>query len=251
MTTEAGVQESVAETPKVKGHNSYLAYQDDLDRVEAVNPKVQEQEPISPAELPIDRNIVAIREELARERREKEELKQNFEIWKATLHKQNIPEPQVQKNPIEDLDTEDALPVGIYKRQEDEMLKRQKAMESEIAELRMAVKYPDYKEVLDEYAAPLIREKPNLAAGFHAAQDPWQYAYDIGSLAKQGRQNQMSAPVAPPTVSKSAARIVENSRKPGSLSMTGGQGSFHAVKDYATMSDEEFEAEYNRIQSGM
>lgn len=248
---QTGVKEPVAEVPKK--HNSYLSDQDDIDRVQNIMPKAPYQEPIKPEELPIDRNIVAIREELARERREKEELKQNFELWKASLHKQNIPEPVVQKNPIEELDQEDALPVGVYKHQEQEWVKRQRALETEIAELRMAVKYPDYKEVLDEYAAPLIKEKPHLAAGFYASQDPWQYAYEIGKLAKLGRQ-QAATPVAPspaPEVSRNAQRMVENSRKPGSLSAVGGQGSFHAVKDYANMSDEEFEAEYQRIQRDM
>lgn len=246
---ETGVKESVAEIPKK--HNSYLSDQDDVERVQAVQPKEAVHEQIIAAELPIDRNIVAIREELERERREKEELKANFEIWKASLQKQNIPEPQMQKNPIEELEQEDALPVGVYKHQEQEWNNRQKQMQNEIAELRMAIKYPDYKEVLDEYAAPLIKEKPHLAAGFYAAQDPWQYAYEIGSLAKRGRQAVAPTQPAPPQVSRNAERMVENSRKPGSLSAVGGQGSFHAVKDYANMSDEEFDAEVQRVQRDM
>lgn len=248
MTIEdTGVQEPAAEVQKK--HNSYLAGQDDIYRVKSVYS--EEQPPIQPQELPIDRNIVAIREELAREKREKEELKANFELWKAQVAKQNTPAPEIRKNPIEDLDQEDALPVGVYKHQEEEFIRRQRALETEIAELRMTIKYPDYKEVLDEYAAPLIKEKPHLADGFYAAQDPWQYAYEIGSLAKKSRQVSQpvqEAPQATP-VSRNAERMVENSRKPGSLSMTGGQGSFLRVKDYATMSDEEFDEEVARIQS--
>lgn len=206
--------------------------------------EIRKEEPPSD----VDRNFAAIREELAREKREKEELKANFEIWKASLSKQNVPEPQVPQNPFKDLDKEDAVTVGAYQAREEEMYRRQMQLESDMSELRLAVRYPNYREIVDEYAAPLIREKPSLAAGLKAAQDPWAYAYEIGQLAKQSK-----TAIAPETqVNKQAQRIMDNAKKPGSLSQAGGQGSFsqQSLTDFANMSEEQFEQYYRKFQGG-
>ena len=249
MNPEEGVNDSVATSQK---RNSYLNEYDDYDRYESymksqgVAPEAKQNEPVL---SDADRNFAALREKTEKLEKENQDLKSNFEYLRNSVQKPREPEP-IRKNPLDDLDLEDALPTGVYRSREQELMDRQKAMEQEILRLNLAMKYPDYNDVVDNFAAPLIKENPNFAAGFYAAPDPYKYAYDLGSMAKSRGQSVQQAPAAvQPPVHPYAQKAVENSRKPGSLAQTGGQGSFHHVKNFATMSDEEFEAEYSKIQA--
>lgn len=252
MYPEEGVNDQVAAGQKV---NSYLNEFDDYQRYEqymkSQGQAIETAKPNEPVLSDSDRNFAALREKTEKLERENQELSRNFEYLRNSVQKPRDAEP-VRKNPLDDLDLEDALPTGVFRSREQEMMDRQKAMEQEILRLNLAMKYPDYNDVVDNFAAPLIKENPNFAAGFYAAPDPYKYAYDLGAMAKGRVQNVQQAPVAPPpAVHPYAQKAIENSKKPGSLAQTGGQGSFHNVKNYATMSDEEFEAEHNRIQASL
>lgn len=247
MYQEEGNIDSPATSPVRR--NSYLNEFEDYERYENYM-KMQGGVPDAPKPVEhvisdADRNFAALREKTEKLERENRELQERFESYKNTSQKQLEP---VRVNPLDGLDQEEALPAGIYRQRENELMQRQTLLEKEILKLNLAMKYPDYDDVVENFAAPLIKENPNFAAGFYSAPDPYKYAYDLGAMARGKRQE--PPPVAPPPpVHPHAQRILDNSRKPGSLAQTGGQGSFHHVKDFGTMSDEDFDAEVRRIQS--
>ena len=88
---------------------------------------------------------------------------------------------------------------------------------------------------MEKFTIPLMREKPHLVQGIQGAQNKALFAYELGKLAQQSRQVQ-----AQPQVSETAQRIVENARRPGTLSSAGGQSVLSKADYFATMSDAEF-----------
>jgi hypothetical protein len=202
----------------------------------------------APQQQDIERNFQALREQKERLEKENQEIRQNMAFMRDSFQKQ--PEPmQKRLNPLDELDAEEALPTSVYRTREQELLARLDLQEKEMLGLRNSIKYPDYHDVVDNFAAPLIKQNPNFAAGFYAAPDPYGYAYELGKMAKERKQETqptayMPPPVQAPTQHPYAQRILDNSRKPGSISGAGGQGSFHEVVNWATMSDEEFDKRY-------
>jgi len=82
----------------------------------------------------------------------------------------------------------------------------------------------------------MLYQKVNLDQGVHQAGLKALFAYELGKMAQQIQTARPSEPVK----SEAAQRIVENSRKPGTLSQAGGQGALSKADYFATMSDQEF-----------
>lgn len=247
---EQGLNDSVATSPR---NNSYLNDYDDFARYEAYMKSqgisTTEVAATQPAVLTdAEKNFVALREKTERLEKENQDLQRNFDYLRNTVQK---PAEPVRSNPLDELDQDDAVTARVLRSRDEEFSKRQQALEQEVLRLNQALKYPDYNDVVENFTAPLFKDNPNLAAGFYAAPDPYKYAYDLGVMARKQKQEAQTpiAPPKPPPMHPHAQKILENSRKPGSLANTGGQGSFHAVKDFANMSDEEFEAEYAKVQA--
>lgn len=207
--------------------------------------------PVAPA---VPDKLAEMQVEMERQRRENEELKYNLELWKSQLTKQNQPVPQIQQ-----IDRDEAMTRGVY---EDDVGNRMRQLEQQIADLQFKVtetgvssKYSDYDEVVEKYTVPLVQQKPHLREGIQNASNKPLFAYELGKMQRDLMQSQQElqqvksqysyqqAPAQAPTqVSSPQLRMLENAMKPGSLSMTGGQGTFvPQVVDYANMSDAEFD----------
>ncbi len=97
--------------------------------------------------------------------------------------------------------------------------------------------------MIQKFALPLVQQKPHLAEGIQGASNKALYAYELGKMAQmaaQRAQTPVEEPVGAPAINSNAQRIVENSRKPGTLSQAGGQGALSKADYYASMSDAEF-----------
>lgn len=192
--------------------------------------KMVEKEP-SAQEL----NFKALREEVDRLKAERESEKRehqlNIDMMRANMAKSQEP-PKERKMFPDGVDRSDVLTVG-------EMEKAWESREAEylsrIEELQVAQQYPDYAEVIEKFALPLVKSKPHLAEGIQGARNKALMAYELGKMAKQMQQT-------PPPVQQSsiAQKIVENAKKPGTLSQSGGQSVLSKADYYATMSDQEF-----------
>jgi len=185
-------------------------------------------------------NFRALREELAQIKEDRDRLRGDFE----DLRRQQVqrqPEPS-RKRAIDEINSDDLVTGAQFKQA---MAEREAEYQLMLGELQVKSQNPDYDEVTSKYGVPLIEKEPDLAQGFLASQNKAAYLYKLGKMAMLAEQRQqVPEPVMPsPQPSKVAERIVENSRKPGTLSnAVGGAGNLSKADYYATMSDAEFTA---------
>lgn len=190
-------------------------------------------------------NFKALREEVDRIKAEKEAEKREYqlqlEMLRANVERQRAPqqpEPSVKK--MFDGMKEDDVPNVRELRQEWEA--REANYQSRLEELQVQQMHPDYAEVIEKYALPLVKQKPHLAEGLQGARNKALFAYELGKMAQQMHAPQVpqtQAPVAPQR-SELAQKIVENSKKPGTLSQASGQSTLSKADYFASMSDQEF-----------
>ena len=203
----------------------------------------QAVEPVQ-AESDKDYNFRALREELAQIKEDRDRLRGDFEDLRRN-QVQRQPEPP-RKRAIDDINSDD-LVTGAQLKQA--MAEREAEYQLMLGELQVKAQHPDYDEVTAKYGVPLIEKEPDLAQGFLASNNKASYLYKLGKMAMQAEQRQAPEPVmqAPTQPSQAAQRIVENSRKPGTLSnAVGGAGNLSKADYYATMSDAEFTAMVQR-----
>lgn len=239
MKSYAGeLMDSAAEGQQEVGVNSYEETQEYPVQEEFLDkPSAQEvQGTPSKQEL----NFKALREEVDRIKTEREaerrEYQMNLEMMRANLnqqHPQPIESPKTSKM-FEGMDDHEVPNVKEIRQAWEQ---READYQARIEELQVVQTHPDYAEVIQKYTAPLIKQKPHLAEGIYGAKNKALFAYELGKMYQQQQQA-----ATPPSnmPSANAQRIVENSRKPGTLSSAGGQGSLSKADYYATMSDVEF-----------
>jgi len=186
-------------------------------------------EPLSKQEL----NFKALREEVDRikaERDQKErELQLQIEMLKANSQKPSQPEEKYFRG----MSGDDIPSVDDYRK---EMNHLERSYQTRLQEMEFQLSHPDYAEVLNKYLTPLAKEKPTLVDAIKHHPNPHEYAYE---LAKMAQTMQSQPPVQPP-MSNNAQRIVDNARKPGTLSQAGGQSALSKADYIASMSDSEF-----------
>jgi hypothetical protein len=202
------------------------------DHIPDVTKKVEE----APSKQEL--NFKALREEIDRAKTERDELKQNLEILRANVASKPQELPK-ERSMFEGLQKDDIPNVGDIERVFKE---REEAYQARIEELQVAQQYPDYAEVIEKFALPLVKQKPHLAEGIQGARNKALFAYELGKMAQQMNIAQQPKIVeeAPTQKTTIAQKIVENARKPGTLSQAGGSGSLSKADYYASMSDAEF-----------
>lgn len=204
--------------------------------------KMVEEQKVEEGPSKQELNFKALREEVAQAKTERDELKQNIEILRANVANRQQ-EPQKERSMFEGLQKDDIPNVGDIERVFKE---REEAYQARIEELQVAQQHPDYAEVIEKFALPLVKQKPHLAEGLQGARNKALFAYELGKMAQQMNMVQQQA-IQPPVVEQTqtqrttiAQKIVENARKPGTLSQAGGSGSLSKADYYASMSDTEF-----------
>jgi hypothetical protein len=203
-------------------------------------PKVESDPEINPQA----EHFRALREEIDRIKNdrdvEKREHQLQLDMLRANLNKQHPQEqqPQVTK-PFEGMEESDVPNVAELRREwqnlQHERKEQEAAYQARLEELQVQQMYPDYTEVIEKFALPLVKQKPHLAQGIQGASNKALMAYEIGKMAQQIQQTQVAT-----TKSETAKRIVDNSRKPGTLSQAGGQAALSKADYFASMSDQEF-----------
>lgn len=198
--------------------------------------KNQVDEQLSKQEL----NFKALREEVDRIKAEREAERREHQLQLEMVRANAQRQPEQAPQPKRMFDGMDDSDVPNVKEIRQAWEQREAEYQSRIEELQVAQQYPDYAEVIEKFALPLVKEKPHLAEGIQGARNKAMFAYELGKMAQRMQQTQ--APVEPqaPLKSLDAQRIVENARKPGTLSQAGGQGALSKADYYATMSDKEF-----------
>lgn len=202
--------------------------------------KAQEVPEVQPN--PQAENFRSLREEVDRIKAEREAEKRDYQLQIEVL-RANMAQPQAPKQPeapqrkmFEGMRDEDVPSVAEIR---NEWSHREAEYQARIEELQVQQAHPDYAEVIEKYAVPLVRQKPHLLQGIQNSSNKALMAYELGKMAQQ-MQATASIPQPPPAPSVNAQRIVDNARKPGTLSQAGGQGALSKADYFATMSDAEF-----------
>jgi hypothetical protein len=188
-------------------------------------------------------NFRALREEVDRIKAEKEAEKREYQLQLDML-RANLNSQQAQKQPevsnkqmFDGMKDDDVPSVAEIRR---EWQQREAEYQARLEELQVQQMHPDYAEVIEKFALPLVKQKPHLMQGIQNSSNKALMAYELGKMAQQINASSAPSNHAPPPRSDVAQRIVENSRKPGTLSGAGGQGALSKADYFATMSDQEF-----------
>lgn len=229
------------------------------EAIETAEKQSQEiQEEVSKQEL----NFKALREEIAREKAERDaERAQHQDELQFLRHQvmrqtENSDTNRVPKSFLDTKQDDDLMTAGDYKKLMAEVEKKhQEDLEKvrlDAQEMRMKALHSDYDEVMEKYAIPLLHQDSDFARGFSIAENKAAYAYKVGKgqmlsdreinrpvdFVPEGSQ----LPQEPPKVSPKAERLIENSRRPGTLSNApGGQQALSKAEYYASMSETEFQ----------
>jgi hypothetical protein len=207
-----------------------------------IAPEGKAEEVVAPEPSPQELNFKALREEVDRIKAEREAEKRDHQLQLDMLRANASREeaPRKQKEMFDGVDGDYVPNVNELRR---EWQARESMYQERLEELEVQTRLPDYVEVMEKYTIPLVKQKPHLAEGIRGAQNKAMFAYELGKLAQQGQLANQPPPAAPqPEAAKPnyAERIIENSRKPGTLSGAGGQGALSKADYFATMSDQEF-----------
>ena len=183
-------------------------------------------------------NFRALREEVDRIKAErdleKREHQLQLDMLRANLDNRNVNQeaPKASREMFDGMDGDDVPSVAEIRK---EWQHREAGYQARLEELQVQQAHPDYAEVIEKHTLPLLKQKPHLLQGLQHSENKALFAYELGKMAQQ-----ISAPSQAPTKSAEAQKIVDNSRKPGTLSQAGGQGSLSKADYFATMSDQEF-----------
>lgn len=190
----------------------------------------------APDSNPQTEHFRALREEVDRIKAEREaerhEYQAQLDMLRANVEKKHQPAPEPERKFLEGMKDDDVPNVSELRKEWEQ---REASYLSRLEEMQVAQQHPDYAEVIEKFALPLVRQKPHLAEGFQGARNKALFAYELGKMAQQ-----MQVQKVEPVKSQNAERIIENSKKPGTLSQAGGQGSLSKADYFSTMSDQEF-----------
>ncbi len=236
MQSYAGANDSPAAVDEqVVDTNSYQ--QEVQEYLEVPAPEKASLPDEAPTTNPQAENFRALREEVERIKAEREGEKRDHQIQldmlRANLANQQPRQPEPQPKGMFDGMKDDDVPnVGELKREWEQ---RESNYQARLEELQVQQMHPDYAEVIEKYALPLVKQKPHLAEGIQGARNKALFAYELGKMAQA-----MNQPMVQQQKSETAQRIVDNSRKPGTLSQAGGQAALSKADYFASMSDKKF-----------
>lgn len=234
QAAQAGVKDPVAvdqSAPQQVAEE--LPLEENIDQVASAGNEIESDK---------EMNFKAIREELKAERERREKLERELEDYRYQNQRAVQREPETpRKRAIDDIKNDDLVTGEQFRRAMEE---REAEYQLLMGEVMTRSQHPDYDEVISTYGVPLIQNEPDLAAGFQGARNKAAYLYKIGKMAMMSERHKEPEPVAQaPQPSKTAQRIVENSKKPGTLSnAVGGQAKLSQAEYYAQMSDADFHA---------
>ena len=228
MQNYSGATEPAAAVPI----NDTNSYQQDASEYPAEEAAVKPEDP-SPQEL----NFRALTQEVDRMKAEREAEKKEYQLQldmlRANIAQSAQPKEQfIERKFLDGMKDDDVPSVGELRREWEQ---KESIYKDRLEELQVAQMYPDYAEVLEKYLTPLVKQKPHLVGRIQSGSDKALFAYELAKMAQHAQEHQ-----AAPIRSENAQRIVENSKKPGTLSQAGGQGALSKADYYASMSDQEF-----------
>lgn len=237
----AAVQTSVETNSYNQEDQEYPVQQELMEPAKIQSPKAE----VVPDINPQAEHFRALREEVDRIKQDRESERRDHQLQidmlRANLNNQQPQkqQPPAQK-PFDGMEDSDVPNVAEIRREwqnlQSERAQQEASYKARLEELQVQQMYPDYAEVIEKFALPLVKQKPHLAEGIQGATNKALMAYEIGKMAQQLQQQTQPAT----SKSETAQRIIDNSKKPGTLSQAGGQAALSKADYFASMSDQEF-----------
>jgi len=234
--------------------NSYLNESQDAPFAQPAKEPALEAQPLAPEPVanPQSENFRLLREEVDRLKAERAQEKRDYQaqidMLRANAPQKHV-EPQPARKMFDNMQDSDVPSVADIR---SEWNTREQAYQSRLDELEFQVKHSDYHEVIEKYARPLAQSDPFFIENLKRSVNPAQYAYSQGKYQQrlQEAENLLKTQQAQPA-NPTAQRIIENARKPGTLSQAGGQSTLSQADYFASMSDAEFMKMANRNLEGI
>ncbi|MFX0200993.1 MAG: hypothetical protein ACFFCW_33150 [Candidatus Hodarchaeota archaeon] len=198
-----------------------------------------------------EQNFEALRGEVQELKNQNQLLQDQLELYRANVSmgqtQERRTETQAKDDAFGGMEDEDVLTVADAKK----IFGAKEAQFSEgLSEMRMAVLFPDYRNIVTQHLPNVLKNNPTLAT---ALKDPVKYrhliAYELAKTDPEftktttGSQEEKGG-------ESEADRIIKNAQKTKSVSQAGGGGGgLSKLEMYATMSDEDFEKEIAKVKA--
>jgi len=176
---------------------------------------------------------------LQAERTERQKLQDEVRMLKDHMMLMQSSQQNVshQKDPIDNLADDDVLTVGEAKKF---INKLDSAYKTNIEELRMSQKYPDYSDVINKYLPEVIKQNPSIRNNLQRNPD-YEMAYYLAKNSDAYKADHKKT-----KKNADAERIVQNANKAGSLSSMGQTSPINEARRYKDMSDSDFKKLVNQ-----
>lgn len=218
----------MSEEPYVSGEpNSEAAAPVVTDQSESIPAGSQEN-----TQVPLDA--------LQAERAERQKLQDEVRMMKdhLSLMQSSQQQPQQQeKDALDSLSDDDVLTVGEAKKF---ISKLNNQYETNIKELKVTQKYPDYQNIVTKYLPEVLKLNPGLRDTLQKSQD-YELAYYLASNSEAYKADHKRA-----KKNVDAERIVQNANRAGSLSSVGQTSPISEAKRYREMSDDDFQKQVKK-----
>lgn len=189
--------------------------------------------------------IQSMRDELRVEKEKNEAFRNHLQMMQWTQPQQPQQAPQSM---FGNADPEDSIKVKDAMKMMSDFEQRTSA---QLAEIKLAAKTPDYREVIQKFLPKAAQEDPELLEEIKRSSNPYKTAY-LAAKASQAYQddymsrrssNNTSRESERPRVDPDADRMIQNSKKSGNLAAVGNQSTVAGQHpSYSQMSDAEFRA---------
>jgi len=196
--------------------------------------------------------VQTVRQELASEKAARADVEQRLQLF--MMQGQQQP-PQQQAPPPEDplagMQDDELINVKDLRKLVSNMRPGiTPEIQTTIAKLEAKVQDPNYEATIRTYLPDMITAQPTLRDMIARAPNPLHAALTVAKMSPkyQEAQKQPNAPRA--DILNDLQRIIENATKPMSPGSMGGGGAVAGHDRFRTMSDQDFEAEVQRVLSG-
>lgn len=183
-----------------------------------------------------DNRMVPV-EALQAERAQRQQMQEELKAIRDHLSLMQMQQKQAGATNSDPYSEDDVLTYGEFKKVLD---KREKSLESNLKELRMTQRYPDYEDVVTRYLPDVLKNQPGLRQTLEQSQD-YELAYYLAKTSDAYKTENKKA-----KRNEDAERMVANSQKPGSLSSVGQTSPISQARRFKDMSDDEFRKIANR-----
>ena len=176
---------------------------------------------------------------LESERAKRQQLQDEMQMMRdhIAIIQANQSNGQKPKDEFDDISKDDVITYGDL---EKILNKKEQQYQSNIQELRMTQKYPDYQQIVTKYLPDVLKQNPGLRDALTKTQD-FELAYYLAKNSDAYKSDTKKT-----KKNADAERIVQNANRAGSLSSVGHTSPINNAKQYKNMSDSDFKAQVQK-----